>query len=234
MPRVLLALVAAACLLCACAEETGRPDTDAPSVSFKTSDGITLRGHVFGSGGSWVILSHAFANDQSAWFPFAGELAGKRYHVLTFDFRGYGESDGNKQIDHGATDVVAALQYVRTQRPIRVVLLGASMGGTASFIVAASNPVDAVIGLSPPEEFRGMNAVSVANKVTVSALLLAGNEDDGSEQSASDLYNQLNPDHTRLDILTTSANGVGLLVSPVAAQVRSDIYRFLGAVAPPS
>jgi pimeloyl-ACP methyl ester carboxylesterase len=234
MRRILVALVAVALVLCACVEETGRPDTDAPSVSFKTSDGITLRGHLFGTGNSWIILSHEFPDDQSAWFPFAGELAGRHYHVLTFDFRGYGESDGNKQIDHGATDLAAALEYVRTQHPTRVVLLGASMGGTASVIVAASQPVDGVIGLSAPEQFRGMNAIDVANKITAPALFVAGKEDDGAEQSAADLYDQLNPERTRLDILNGSAHGVSLLTSPVAAQVRSDIYGFLSRVAPPS
>jgi pimeloyl-ACP methyl ester carboxylesterase len=76
-------------------------------VSFRTGDGITLRGHVFGSGDRWVILSHMFPDDQTAWYPFAAELAGRGYHVLTYDFRGYGESEGTKQIERIDRDLTS-------------------------------------------------------------------------------------------------------------------------------
>ncbi len=60
------------CLLLYGCTETGRPTTSAPPVSFATDDGLTLRGHLFGTGDSWVILSHMFPDDQTAWFPFGG------------------------------------------------------------------------------------------------------------------------------------------------------------------
>ncbi len=156
-------------LISACAEEVGRPVTSAPGASFAASDGAELRGHVFGSGDRWVILSHMFPDDQTDWYPFAGQLSARGYHVLTFDFRGYGESQGDKQIDRIDRDLSAALAFVRQQRPRRVVLLGASMGATASIIVAAREPVDGLIALSAPTAFRGLDAGGIAVSVRCDA-----------------------------------------------------------------
>jgi pimeloyl-ACP methyl ester carboxylesterase len=214
-------------LLSACAEETGRPATTAPSVTFLTQDGLKLRGHTFGSGDRWIILSHMFPTDQTAWYPFAGELSGRGFHVLTFDFRGYGESDGQKQIDRIDRDLSAAVGYVREQRPKRVILIGASMGGTASVMVAAAGTVDSLVALSAPDRFRGLNALALASAVKVPALLIAAEDDDGNPASARNLYDQMTSGERTLDIVKGAAHGIHLLEGPQGLKVRTDIFKFL-------
>lgn len=226
--RRVLSVLSLVVLLCAC-EEVGRPATSAPSVSFATSDGLTLRGHVFGSGDAWIILSHMFPDDQTAWFPFAGELAGRGYHVLTYDFRGYGESDGQKQIDRIDRDLAAATAYVRQQHPRRIVLVGASMGGTASVIVASAGAGDGLITLSAPMTFRGLNAGD--SPLTLPTLFISSQEDDDNQVSAQTFYENASGEKS-IDILPGSAHGIGLLSSPQAPQVRADIFKFLDRYAP--
>ena len=101
-------------------------------VKFATEDRITLSGQVFNGGGDMaVILSHAFPTDQRSWTAFARMLAEDHgYVVLTFDFRGYGDSGGDTIIPDIDRDVRAALGFIRRSGVARVVLIGASMGGT--------------------------------------------------------------------------------------------------------
>ena len=229
MRRVAL-LFALGIALSGCAEEVGRPATPAPGAAFTASDGAALRGHLFGSGDRWVILSHMFPDDQTAWYSFAGQLSARGYHVLTYDFRGYGESQGNKQINLIDRDLTGAVAFVRRQHPRRVVLLGASMGGTASIIVASEEPVDGVIALSAPTAFRGLDASGVA--VGVPSLFISAEEDDDNQLSARAFFDQATGEDRSLDIVKGSSHGIHLLDSPEGPQVRSDIFRFLDRYAP--
>ncbi len=210
-------------------EEAGRPTTTAPPVSFSADDGITLRGHVFGAGDVWIVLSHMFPDDQTAWYPFAGELAGRGYHVLTYDFRGYGESDGQKQIDRIDRDLLAAVGYVKRQHPRRLLLLGASMGGTASVIVASQGVADGLITLSAPITFHGLNAGD--SPLALPTLFISSELDDDNQVSAQTLFDNASGERS-IDIVPGSAHGIGLLSSHQASQVRADIFKFLDRYAP--
>ena len=142
-------------------------------VRFTTEDRITLRGQLFNGGGDMaVILSHAFPTDQRSWTVFARMLADDHgYVVLTFDFRGYGESGGETIIPDLDRDVRAALEYMRGRGAARVVLMGASMGGTASLRVAGTQLVAGVVAVSAVEGFRGLTMGD--RPVGVPVLLLA-------------------------------------------------------------
>ena len=69
-------------------------DLGGEHVSFTTSDGVLLRGHLYGTGSTGVILAHMYPADQSDWTDFAQVLAAHGYQALTFDFRGFTESEG--------------------------------------------------------------------------------------------------------------------------------------------
>src|ERR1700686_1203225 len=69
-------------------------DLGGEHVSFTTSDDVLLRGHLYGRGSTGVILAHMYPADQSDWTDFARVLAAHDYQALTFDFRGFTESEG--------------------------------------------------------------------------------------------------------------------------------------------
>jgi pimeloyl-ACP methyl ester carboxylesterase len=91
-------------------------------------------------------------------------MAQAGFRTLTFDFRGYGESGGEKDVAAIDRDMEGAYRYLIGRKIRPVYLVGASMGGTAALIVAARVPVPGVATLSAPATFAGLDAAAaVAN-----------------------------------------------------------------------
>ena len=98
-----------------------------------------------------------------SWLPAAG------YHVLMFDYRGYGKSEGRVTRAGTILDAHAALDYART-RPeaagLPVFLYGQSLGGAVAIVVAADRPeVAAVVAESTFSSHRGIAARHVRRLV---------------------------------------------------------------------
>ena len=65
-------------------------------VSFRTSDGLTLRGWwIPGTRHQSIVMIHGLSNNRSEPFNKAGYLHEAGYNLLVFDLRGHGQSDGN-------------------------------------------------------------------------------------------------------------------------------------------
>jgi pimeloyl-ACP methyl ester carboxylesterase len=116
-----------------------------------------LSGTLFGVGGVGVVLSHMRPVDQTAWHAFAQTLADNGYQALAYDFRGYGKSGGTQELGKIDRDVRAAVEFLRSQDAQHVILIGASMGGTASAKVAGPVGADGLVVLSGPQSFEGLN-----------------------------------------------------------------------------
>lgn len=150
-----------------------------PEPGHEDEEPIVLDARVFGDGPTGVILAHMRPADQSSWFPFATELAATGgFTVLTFDFRGYGESTGEKQFDRVDTDLTAAMTYMRDEMGIdRIFLVGASMGGTASLIVASRVAVAGVVSISSPAQFPPLDAEAVIGRIDAPKLFITSQDD---------------------------------------------------------
>lgn len=227
------------CLLSAACDQGGAtPATpaDSTSVSFNTTDGVTLRGHLFGSGESGVILCHMYPADQASWYAAAARFADEGYRVLTFDFRGYGESDGEKDIQNLDEDVSAAIRAFSMAGVGHIVLVGASMGGTASLISAESwQPISmlqmaGVIALSAPVEFRGLDAAEVVPRLVIPMLFIAAEGDSGADGARR--LQQLSGDTGDLHILPGDEHGTDLLDGAVAEEVWGLLLAFLRETLP--
>ena len=157
-------------------------------VTFTTEDGINIGGNIFGTGSKWVILSHMYPTDQTSWFDFARELAGKGYIVLTYDFRGYGKSGGDQDIPNIYKDLEAALNFVKQYDAEKIFLIGASMGGTASLIVASKEEVDGVVSFSSAMEFMGLSAEGTVQDIESPKLFMASQGDGGAADAANKFY----------------------------------------------
>ena len=193
--RAVRTLAVVALLLPACGGDA--PQTSSAGsreITFESSDGVTLAGRLFGpdEGSAGVVLAHMFPSDQSAWFFFANRLGERGYRVLTFNFRGYcpggdaGCSEGEKTIAAIWQDVEGAIEALRSEGATRIGLVGASMGGTASLVVASKEGkgIDAVVSLSAPTSFEGLDAgTEVLAQVTAAKLFIAGHEDVGASQA---------------------------------------------------
>jgi pimeloyl-ACP methyl ester carboxylesterase len=213
------------------------PATAARAVTFTTQDGITLGGHVFGSGPRGVILTHMYPADQTSWYSTAERLAQQGYHVLTFDFRGYGESSGQKQIAVIDRDVTAAITEIRQEGAAEVVLVGASMGGTASLIAGdraqalSSIRLAGIATLSAPVEFQGLSAADAVPRLIVPLLFIAAEKDVGAAGARQ--LEQLSSGKAELEIVPGSDHGTTLLTGAQGQKVYEVLLRFIeGSLAP--
>ena len=175
-------------------------------VTFMTEDGIELNGNIFGSGNKWVILSHMSPTDQTSWFDFAEMLKENGYIVLTYDFRGYGKSGGTLDVSKLDIDLTAALEYIKQYDPELIYLMGGSMGGTASLVVASRERIDGVISFSSPYEFKGISAVGVIGDIVAPKLFIASQGDKGAAQAANDMYED-SMEPKMLEILDGNSHG---------------------------
>jgi dienelactone hydrolase len=139
-----LALVFAATLSLGLAADSQKKD-----VEIKAPDGATLKGSYFSPGrpGPAILLLHQCNMDRHAWDGLAQDLSKAGFHVLTFDFRGFGDSQGTTDQAQRASmrekwpsDVDAAYDYLKSQKGVdasRIAAGGASCGVTQSSDLAA-------------------------------------------------------------------------------------------------
>src|SRR5688572_24016662 len=70
-------------------------------VSIKAPDGDVLRATYYAAAkpGPGVLLLHMCNTDRKSWEPLGSQLAAAGIHVLALDYRGYGESTGERYVD---------------------------------------------------------------------------------------------------------------------------------------
>jgi len=158
-------------------DDPKRYGLDYESVSFPTSDGLTLRGWFIPTasaareswrqgGMAWntcgtVLVGHGYPFDKANILRHALFLH-PRFHLLLFDFRYFGESDGAYTTAGllETRDVHAAVEYVKSRgdvNPERIGALGFSMSASA-FIMARHPDVKAIVADSPYGTLEGLIA----------------------------------------------------------------------------
>lgn len=223
--RILTLSVLAAFLACIGTAPACRAGEPQP-VAFEATDGTPLRGHLFGKGPTGVILAHMYPADQKSWFPLARKMAGEGYLAMTFDFRGYGESGGEKVISEIDRDLEGAYRFLRP-RVKKVFLVGASMGGTAAIRVAAENPTAGVVSLSAPMAFRGLDATEAVQKLAVPCLFVAGEQDGNAVRAAREFNKAAKSPERLLLIVPGPEHGTRLFDGPKGPKVEEAILNFL-------
>ena len=195
-------------------------------VSFQSTDGVSLKGTLFGKGpAAGVILGHMYPADQKSWFGFARKLADQGYAALAFDFRGYGESGGEKTIGRIDKDLEGALLFLEPQVK-RIFLIGASMGGTASIQVASRKKVAGVVSLSGPVAFQGLDARRAIKEVGAPILLIAA-EGDAPAAEAARWFDREAVSPKTLMLLPGAEHGTNLFGGTAGRKVEEAIFRFL-------
>jgi pimeloyl-ACP methyl ester carboxylesterase len=133
-------------------------------------------------------------------------------------------------------DVEGAVGVLRSEGVRRIGLVGASMGGTASLVVAsqAGQGIDAVVTLSAPDSIEGLTAgPDVLQAVTAAKLFLAGNGDASAAQTAQTFYDEtIQP--KRVEILTTNDHGTDILDGNQSEMAKNLILDWLGQHVPVS
>jgi pimeloyl-ACP methyl ester carboxylesterase len=241
--RAIRILVVLSFGLASCGEPAA--PTSSRAISFESPDGVRLEGRLFGPDESdaGIVLAHMLPSDQTSWFDFADRLSRRGYTVLTFNFRGFcpggegGCSEGERTIGAIWQDVLAGIAVLRAEGILRIGLVGASMGGTASLVAASrmeAQDVDAVVTLSAPTAIEGLDAdAGVVGQVTAAKLFIAGHEDTGAAQ-AVDVFYAESVQPKRPLILTTGDHGTDILTGNQSGVASTEIIAWLERYVPVS
>jgi pimeloyl-ACP methyl ester carboxylesterase len=116
-------------------------------------------------------------------------------------------------------DVIGAVAELRARGSQRIVLIGASMGANAVVVAAATTkpPVAAVVSLSAPQVFQGVDATQAARRLKVPVLYVAGASDGEFAQDARALYAATTAPGRQKLIVKSDAHGVALMNGTVTA-----------------
>ncbi|MFW6869797.1 alpha/beta hydrolase [Nocardioides sp. CPCC 206347] len=143
-----------------------------------------------GTGPTVAILLHQTdGNGLCGWLPYAADLlAEPGVQVLAIDLCGYGEStcNGGRRSGPGQADAVGvAVREARTGLgATRVVVVGASMGGSVALMAAASDAkIDAAVDLSGPVDWAGIEVIDGGRALRVPVLVSMA-DDEGEEAVA--------------------------------------------------
>src|SRR6516165_1397395 len=157
------------------------------------SEGVKLAGDLFlpadikpGERRAGIVLCHGYTGVRSIYLPDnARVLAEAGYVVLTFDYKGWGDSDGAKTRlapYSRVADVQAALTFMGAQPEVdaaRLGIYGTSYGGATVVFVAAIDPrvkcVVSVVGIGNgarwmrsvrrPDEYHDLLKRAAADRV---------------------------------------------------------------------
>jgi pimeloyl-ACP methyl ester carboxylesterase len=131
----------------------GRPVPGAEEVSFRTTDGLTLRGcylHAAGPRRGVILFGLEFGSNRWACYQYCDHLLANGFDIFAFESRCQGDSDRQANYEplqwvteYEVRDTKAALAYLKGRPdadPWGVGLFGISKGGAAGLMAAADDP----------------------------------------------------------------------------------------------
>jgi pimeloyl-ACP methyl ester carboxylesterase len=149
---------------------------------FETDDEKALVGRLFGDDGRrplGVLLLHSTQTDMRSWFPLAQRLMDRGYVVLTFDFRGFGQSDGPPDEARMPIDVAAGLEVLALSGIDRVGIVGSGAGGTAALAATFPDTVTGFAAIGSSARSEELDVREEAAEVETRALILDPPGGDG-------------------------------------------------------
>jgi dienelactone hydrolase len=222
--------------------EPSRPPCADPTlagraVTYPNAAGATLTGYVLGTGRTGLVLAAQVGGTACSWLPYARTLAGRGYRVLAGNFSGEAGSTV-KAGSRPSGDVAAGATYLRERGVTAVVLVGASRGGTAALVAAATltPPVAGVLSLSGPAAYARESALTAVPTLTVPVLYVVAEGDSAFAGDARDLYAATPGTKRKLVVVPGSAHGYEFVLVEGAgsAEANAAIDGFLSTYAQPA
>jgi pimeloyl-ACP methyl ester carboxylesterase len=207
------------------------------AVTFPAADGVSLHGNSYGGGPTAVILANMGDNDPSGWDAYAPLLADSRYRVLTFSFRYPLHTNAFTTAYAQATvpDLLGAVAYARQGGAVRVVLIGASLGGITVGKVGAQVGAAAVVIISAEQDLSEFGLVVSPAELaglTMPKLFIASEQDTNTPYALTKQYYDNAPEPKQFHSYPGSTHGVGLLAPGQHNDLGGRLLDFLLAQAP--
>ncbi|HVR98757.1 MAG TPA: alpha/beta fold hydrolase [Thermoanaerobaculia bacterium] len=139
------------------------------SLRLPAADGFRLAatlyepGEIGQNGDAVVLINPATAAPRGYYDAFARFLAGRGFSVLTYDYRGMGESRPRslrgfkaRMRDWGEQDMAGMVDWtVRHLQPSRLLVVGHSVGGQIVGLAENNGKVDALLGVAAQNGYYG-------------------------------------------------------------------------------
>lgn len=164
-------------------------------IKLKTKDGIQISAQYLKHPQAeyTLLYSHGNAEDMGLILPVLREVYQQGFSIFTYDYQGYGTSQGLPSEQGSYADIASAYQYLTTELsipPNQVIAHGRSVGGGPTLWLATEYPVAGVIlestfvsafrvvtqiPLLPFDRFPNLARI---RQVSAPVLLIHGVEDD--------------------------------------------------------
>jgi pimeloyl-ACP methyl ester carboxylesterase len=172
----------------------------ATSLSLEVKGGVTLDATYYAAkqpGPGLLFLNMCDpARDQSAWSGVATALADRGYHILTFDYRGFGRSGGKRPTnlrsideampywrEHWMSDVQTAYETLILQDGVETNSMGIAGASCGVFMglefAIANGNIKSLVLLGGPTEKSQRDQLAEMNEVPI--LLISGDESGPNE-----------------------------------------------------
>lgn len=196
-------------------------------INITAADGATLKATFYSTGqpGPGVLLLHQCNMDRKSWDGLATKLAAKGIHVLTLDYRGYGESHGgsgsgrNQNLSRAEfqklraqweSDIEAAYKTLIAQRGVdkaRIGAGGASCGVSNSVRLARHHKeIQTLVLLSGRTDDAGLEYLQSNSSLSVYGA--ASEEDTGSARSIRQIVETSSHSKSKLAMYNNAGHGV--------------------------
>ncbi len=202
------------------------------TVTFVTTDQVRVEGTMVGRGPVGVVFGHMLGGTRRDWFPFARRLSSDGYVTLAFDFRGHGRTRGPSALTHLERDMLAAAAFLKARGVQRVVLVGASMGGTAALKAASMGDAAALVVISSPMAFGADVTSSDLARIAIPTLWIVGRDDADFTRPMRTMYNGVKGPKT-LHVYPGAWHGTQFFTSPHGPDVSARIHAFAAKHVPP-
>jgi dienelactone hydrolase len=222
MKKSIAALIIVLTITASVSAQSQRRDVD-----IEADDGFLLRGTYFDAGKTApaILLLHQCNGDRKGYNNLATMLSAAGFSVLSFDSRGFGESENGRYANFRALmdavmpkfpeDVAAAHEFLISQPNVSkrsIGVVGASCNVSMAVLPAQRHPeVRAVVLLSGPIHAAGKNFIRQSSDVAVFG---AASEDDGrAVQEMREVIRQSQNEASRLRAFKNAGHGIEMFAN---------------------
>ena len=205
------------------------------TVTFKTPDGSSIKGELYGSGKTAVIFS-VMGNCKPGWREVAQLTSAQGLMALTYQWRDCGPAgpvSDAQLIKNFVNDARGAISFVRDQGAENIILAGASLGGIASAKLAIESRASGLIIFASPPKIPNYDFSITASdlNVNVPKLFITAENDSVVPADESRKMYEMAAEPKEWQSYPGTAHGTDVFKTDSGREAQERILAFILAIA---